>query len=204
MVTVLSESITYSWKEVRAPKKITYDDFQLIPYDGLGHHLIKGVHIITPAPSSKHQWVSTKLSRLLGNFLEKNNVGEVIVAPYDVKFSEDSGFQPDLIIIEKENYKKIKQNYFDGVPLLIIEILSPGSKRNDYVWKREMAEEYKVPEYWVFNIEEKLVDLFYLEEEKYVSKTFEKNQKLVSTLEKLQGLEIELQELFDSLKMVEE
>ena len=196
----MSESISFSWKEVRAPKKISYEEFQLIPYDGLGHHLIKGVHVITPAPSSKHQWVSTKLSRLLGNFLEKKQIGEVIVAPYDVKFSDDSGFQPDIIVIKKEDYKKIKQNYFEGIPLLIVEILSPGSKKNDYVWKKQMAEEYKVPEYWVFNIEEKMVDVFYLKGEKYVSKTFEENKKLQSTLNELENLEINLQDIFDSLK----
>ena len=35
--------------------KITYSDFQKIPYDGLGHHLVNGVHIVTPAPNTIHQ-----------------------------------------------------------------------------------------------------------------------------------------------------
>lgn len=198
----MSESISYIWKEIRAPKKLTYKEFQLIPYDGLGHHLVKGVHIITPAPGSKHQWISSIISQKLGNFIENKQIGRVITAPYDVKFSGDSGFQPDLLVIMKENYNGIKENFFEGRPLLIIEIVSPGSSKDDYVWKKEMAEEFKVPEYWVCNIEEKIVDLFYLENDKYKYKVFRENSKLESTLKELKGFEMDLKTIFGSLNQI--
>lgn len=179
---------------------MTYEEFQLIPYDGLGHHLIKKVHVITPAPSSKHRWVSSIISQSLGNFVASKQIGKVLTAPYDIKFSDDSGHQPDIILITKENYKNIKENYYEGIPLVLIEIISPGSKKNDYVWKRNMVEEFMVPEYWIFNIEEKLVDLFYLSRKKYNYNTFRESDYLKSTLQELKDYKLHLKTIFESLK----
>ncbi len=126
-------------------------------------------------------------------------MGQVLTAPYDVKFSTDSGYQPDILLIKKENFKNIKENFYDGSPLLIIEIVSPNSQKDDYVWKGEMAEEFGVKEYWVCNLEEKLIDLFYLENNKYKSKTFKSPQILKSTLLELNNFELDLKDIFQSL-----
>ena len=96
---MISESITYSWKEIRASRKITYDEFQLVPYDGLGHHLVKGV------AASKHQWISSIISQSLGNFVDSKQLGRVKTAPYDVKFSEDSGYQNKQKRIFMKDYR---------------------------------------------------------------------------------------------------
>ena len=184
---------------MRGPKRLEYAEFQHIPYDGLGHHLFKGMHIITPAPSSRHQWISSKLSRILGNFVEDSEIGEVLVAPYDIKLSEDSGFQPDIVLIHRRDFKSIKESHFEGIPLLVIEILSPGSHKEDYVWKRLLSEEFGVPEYWVVNLEDLLVDVFNLKDRHYSSRTIRKGEILSSTLVDLRGLTIDTQKLFDSM-----
>jgi len=198
------ESKEIIWREIRAPHRLSYVEFQNIPYDGLGHHLVKGIHIITPAPGSIHQWLSAKLSRLIGNFAESNSIGEVLTAPYDVKFSDDSGFQPDIILIKKEDFQNVKKSFFDGIPLLIVEILSPGSKKSDYLWKRKLAEDFQVPEYWVVNPDEQLFDVFYIKEKKYLFVTFTYQDHLQSKLPELANLSIDLTELFDSIKFIKE
>lgn len=81
--------------------KITYKEFQNIPYDGLGHHLLNGVHIVTPAPSTRHQLISANIFTSLMSYVKEHQLGKVLSAPIDVKFSEFDGYQPDIVLIGK-------------------------------------------------------------------------------------------------------
>lgn len=159
----LSESVESTY-ELRGTKLLTYDEFSKIPDDGLGHHLFRGVHIITPSPSYNHQKISMNLSLILGQYLEKLGIGELIAAPMDVKFSDSDGFQPDLLIILDDNPKIRKGQRIDGPPDLIIEILSPSSDTSDFGWKKEMAQRYGVKEYWVVDPIKIQIHIFTLED----------------------------------------
>ncbi len=49
-----------------AGDKLTYDDFLLFPEDdGMRHELIDGAHVVTAAPSMRHQGVSGTLFGLI-------------------------------------------------------------------------------------------------------------------------------------------
>ena len=91
-VQAINTSDNDSPVELRGTVKLSYEGFQKISYDGLGHHLISGVHIITPAPSIHHQKIVGRLYRLLSEFVDENQLGEVLISPIDVKFSEEDGF----------------------------------------------------------------------------------------------------------------
>jgi Uma2 family endonuclease len=67
--------------------KLTYDDFVKFPDDGLRHELIDGEHYVTPSPNTKHQRVSINLTVLIGSWLERNAIGQLFHAPFDVVFS---------------------------------------------------------------------------------------------------------------------
>ena len=47
-----------------ASVKFTYEDFLTFPNDGTRHEIIDGEHYVTPAPITKHQRVSRKLTAL--------------------------------------------------------------------------------------------------------------------------------------------
>ena len=67
--------------------KLTYDDFVQFPDDGLRHELIDGEHYVTPSPNTKHQRISIHLTVLIGGWLERNPIGKLFHAPFDVVFS---------------------------------------------------------------------------------------------------------------------
>ncbi len=79
--------------------KLTYEEFRQLPDDGKRYELIHGRVHLTPAPSTRHQFVSQNLSMSLGPFVVKNRLGEVAAAPLDVSLSEDTALQPDLIFV---------------------------------------------------------------------------------------------------------
>ena len=172
--------------ELRGSVKLTYKEFQRIPYDGLGHHLIKGLHIVTPAPSTKHQEITGQIFNALLNFVHSKKIGKVFTAPIDVKFSEYDGYQPDIIYIDEERIQIIQENYIAGPPNLIIEITIPESAKADYGWKMNLARKSGVEEYWVVDTVYKLVEVFNFSLNKdETSKTFIKTDSLRSFLPQL-------------------
>ena len=182
--------------EIHGTVKLDYSDFSKIPYDGLGHHLLNGVHIITPAPSTKHQTISNFISFKLTDFTLKNQLGTVFTAPIDVKFSDKDGYQPDLLFIEASKSSIIQEKIISGSPTLIIEI-SEESAQSDYGWKKNLAEQYAVQEYWVVDLKYQVTEIFALEEGKLVSKKiFKKEETIKSSLNILSNFEINLRESF--------
>jgi Uma2 family endonuclease len=84
-------------------------------------------------------------------FVEKNDLGEIFTAPFDVYLDEHSNaVQPDILFIAKENLN-IVRSHVHGVPDLIIEILSEGNSEHDMVRKRNLYEKSGVKEYWIIH-----------------------------------------------------
>ena len=112
--------------------KLTYDDFVLFPDDGKRHEIIDGEHCVTPSPSRKHQQVSMNLTLLVGGWLESHPLGRLFYAPFDVMFSEFDVVAPDLLYLSNERADTVLTDAgVRGVPELIIEITSPGTRTRD-------------------------------------------------------------------------
>src|SRR4029434_4264035 len=79
--------------------RLTYDDFVHFPDDGLRHELIDGEHYVTPSPDTKHQRISVNLTVLIGSWLERNPIGRLFHAPFDVVFSNFDIVEPDLLYL---------------------------------------------------------------------------------------------------------
>ena len=152
-------------------KTYNYADYLTWQFDGMVE-LIKGkVFNMSPAPGSYHQRVSRNIFKDLAVFLNKEKC-EVFVAPFDVRLSNYkydkeilTVVQPDICVICDPT--KIDEKGCNGSPDLIIEILSPSTKKKDVQDKFQLYEESGVKEYWIVYPLEKLVDVFLLENNKY-------------------------------------
>jgi Uma2 family endonuclease len=129
---------------------MTYDDLLALPDDGLRHELIDGEHIVSPSPGSAHQLIVGNLYLLLRTFLGAHPLGVVMLAPFDIVFSQYDVVEPDLIYFSMERFRTIVgERNAQGPPDLAVEIVSPWSRRRDEVTKRRMYERWGVGEYWV-------------------------------------------------------
>jgi Uma2 family endonuclease len=136
----------------RSGVKLTYDDFVLFPDDGKRHELIDGEHYVTPSPSTRHQAISGNLHFLIRRWLEEHPVGQVFYAPLDVIFSNFDVVEPDLLYMSNEQAAQIATGqHINGVPELVIEIASPGTRKRDETIKRRLYERFGVTEYWVID-----------------------------------------------------
>ena len=130
--------------------KLTYDDFVRFPDDGQRHELIDGEHYVTPSPNTKHQTVSLRLTVLIGSWLERNPIGRLFHAPFDVVFSNFDVVEPDLLYLSNARAADaLTPQHVRGVPELVIEISSPSTRKRDETIKRRLYERAGVSEYWV-------------------------------------------------------
>jgi Uma2 family endonuclease len=130
--------------------------------------LINGVaYDMTPAPTVEHQRASSHLHAAIFNALEegrrKTGQGdcEVFHAPLDLFLpNQESVFQPDLLVVCDPS--KITDRGIEGVPELVVEILSPATASRDTVRKRWAYEAAGVPEYLIVDPEERVALLLRL------------------------------------------
>jgi Uma2 family endonuclease len=129
--------------------KLTYDDFVLFPDDGRRHELIDGEHYVTRSPNLRHQVVLQNLNYLLYGFVRERQLGRVFVAPLDVVFSFHDVGEPDLIFVSNERASILTAANLQGAPDLVVEVLSPSTRRRDELLKRDLYERAGVAEYWL-------------------------------------------------------
>lgn len=112
------------------PPRTMLEVYQTLP-EGTLAQLIHNQIYMSPAPTSSHQVILGRIYNQLYNFLEKQPLGQVLVAPFDVYLNRKNAFQPDIIFIANNDLDKLKENGFYGAPDLVIEILSPATWRFD-------------------------------------------------------------------------
>lgn len=143
-----------------SPVKLSYGDLVRLPDDGKRHELIDGVHIVTPSPSTAHQRVAGNLFFLIRLHLESHPIGTVFMAPLDVVFSEFDVVEPDLLFVSAARSAQVRSRGVFGAPDLVVEILSPGTRRTDEAVKRQLYERCGVIEYWVIDPELNVATVF--------------------------------------------
>jgi Uma2 family endonuclease len=91
--------------------------------------------------------------------------------------------QPDILFIAKNNPLVIDKRGLKGVPDLIIEILSPGNKKYNFVKKKLLYEKFGVKEYWIVEPETKIATGFLLKGSGYVNQKESRGQLRSSILD---------------------
>ena len=134
----------------RPQKKLTAAEFLRWPDDGKRHELIDGVHYVTPSPNLGHQELVGRLYLAIGNFLAtRRQLGRAFVARLDVVMSEHDVVEPDLLFVAGDQQSILTEANVQGPPALVIEILSPSTRRRDEGIKRRLFDQKGVREYWL-------------------------------------------------------
>ncbi len=121
------------------------------------------VEVLSPA-SSRHQRIKRFLVGLMDRYAGHHQCGEVFDAPFLVRLPEHlrRAREPDILFIRQEKLFRVKEAYFDGSPDLIVEIVSPDSRKRDYKVKYTEYEAAGVSEYWIIDPYRRQVSFFRL------------------------------------------
>ena len=186
-------------------KGFTYKDYLNWP-DDVRAEIIYGVAYMMGQPSTKHQEIFGILFNSLFNFL-KGKTCKVYAAPFGVRLfpkedrSDNTVVEPDIVVICDSS--KIDEYGCNGAPDLVVEILSPSTKRKDRHLKRDLYQKAGVREYWIVSPDDNDIDVHLFE--KNLVNYYGKNEPETPEDEKIKdiipvsvlpGLEINLNEVF--------
>lgn len=138
----------------------THDDLARLPEDGKRYEIIRGELCMTSAPSTLHQRVVARLDRLLGTFVDERGLGELYIAPTDVRLSEHDVVEPDLFFIARANLGIVGDAFVSGAPDLVIEVASDSTRERDRTRKKALYESAGVREYWIVDPDARRVTVF--------------------------------------------
>ncbi|MBI4671684.1 MAG: Uma2 family endonuclease [Chloroflexi bacterium] len=142
--------------------KISYEEF-LEWYDEGFAEWVDGEIIMGQPPTYEHQDDSDFLTALLRFYVEARKAGKIISAPFQMRLKDQqSGREPDLMFVSKENLGRIKHAYLDGAADLIVEIISPESVGRDRGEKFVEYEAAGVREYWLIDPRRKQAEFYAL------------------------------------------
>jgi Uma2 family endonuclease len=161
-----------------------YARWSQLPDDGNRYEVIDGVLYMTTAPSFFHQWIASRIIRLLQTQIEDTGIGIVSFAPIGLLMPGCDPVQPDIVVVRSDDRGIIYDRRINGVPALIVEVLSPGSAEKDTAIKRAAYARAGLPEYWIVRPAER--DLLVLTQPDFAlgdylhSVTFSQSQELIS------------------------
>jgi Uma2 family endonuclease len=140
-------------------KEWTVDDYLMLGEMKTPCQLINGELIMSPSPTPYHQAIAGNLYDLLRAEAKKTD-GIVFFAPIDLHIDRKNVFQPDLIYISKENKHIITQRAIEGVPDLVVEVISPSNIFSDRYIKKKIYQKIGIKEYWIVDPANQTLEIF--------------------------------------------
>ena len=136
-------------------KRWTLEELHSLPDDGNKYELIRGELFVTPPPTNDHETILARLTRLLDRFVEAHGLGHVY-HPRAVFRFEGSEVEPDLMVRQAAPGLG---NAWERAPLpiLIVEVFSPTTRRRDQTYKKDFYVDARIPEYWLVDPDQRVV-----------------------------------------------
>ncbi|HZT43005.1 MAG TPA: Uma2 family endonuclease [Chthonomonadaceae bacterium] len=133
---------------------ITYEEFLAAADEDRPAEWVRGKVVYMAPVSDEHNRVGFFLLRLIGDFVEDNQLGAVRYESFQMKTGPNlPGREPDILFVANENLSRIKKNHLEGPADLVVEIVSPESRERDRVEKYREYEQGGVREYWLIDLE---------------------------------------------------
>lgn len=149
-------------------QKATYEEFLRLRSETEDRYeYIDGEIYLLSSPKTAHQYAVGELYVNFHQFFEKTSCTPMI-APYDIELKKPSGemnmVQPDLMVICDLDEHLGEDDYYKGVPSLVVEVLSKSTRKKDLLIKADLYCLTGVQEYWIVNPENKQIIVYQFED----------------------------------------
>jgi Uma2 family endonuclease len=179
--------------------KASFEEFlQLSKDNEERYEYIDGEIYLLASPKTAHQ---AALAELFGTFYNwfQGKKCAAFVAPYDITLKRNPEniniVQPDIMVICDLAEKLGSDDFYKGVPALVVEILSESTRSKDLVKKLDLYMSCNVQEYWIVNPMNKEVIVYTFENREIRSLTTCKKSETVQS-QIFEGLNVEIAKIF--------
>lgn len=154
--------------------------------------LLDGEIVMSPPPVPNHQLTVGRLYRLIDD-LKPNDV--VFFAPIGVQFDDLNVPEPDVVWVAEDSKCIVGEKSLIGPPDLIVEVLSPGTTRQDRKGKFALYERHGVREYWIVDPVDRYIEVYQNQDHQFIRQgIFEPGETFESAV--LGGKTVEVSKLF--------
>jgi Uma2 family endonuclease len=125
---------------------------------------------MSPSPTPKHQNLAARVVSLIDTYLIRQPVGHVYV-DIDVYVGKgpsgrDIVYRPDVVFVRAAPGEDVPERLWN-TPQLVVEVLSPSTRRQDLETKKADYERAGVLEYWVLDPKKKKMTFYRLLDARY-------------------------------------
>lgn len=135
-------------------------DYAALPEDEQHRwELVEGNLIMSPSPAPRHM---IALKRLVQQ-VEQSLPAHLEIVPdvdLDLQLADErhpgTVRRPDLVVITRDELRRVDQEggfLRASSATLVVEIISPGSRRTDMIFKRGDYADAGIPHYWIVDLE---------------------------------------------------
>lgn len=143
-------------------RRWTPDEVRQLMHDSESHwpryELIDGELIVSPSPKMPHYRAQMWIYDRVRAYGLREGVGEACIAPADLELRPETISQPDVFVAPAEQVRRLTRWQDVTGVILVVEIVSPGSAHNDRGPKRRHYQKSRIPEYWIVDIDSRLVE----------------------------------------------
>ncbi|MGH7510252.1 MAG: Uma2 family endonuclease [Gemmatimonadales bacterium] len=140
-----------------APIFYTAEMVRALPEDGNKYETVRGELLVTPAPRIWHEVMVVRLTAALDVYLRDNPIGHVFGSRSDISWGPDSLVEPDVFVAPFEEVRTLDWARVKTL-LLVVEVLSPSSRRADRFTKRVEYQRQNIPCYWIVDPDDHQVE----------------------------------------------
>ena len=148
-------------------KKISFEDYLLMPEINHPYEIIDGEFIPFPTPPLVHQRMSANVFTPLSNYVETEDLGVVLFAPVDIILQRHPlrTRQPDVLFIHKDKLSGTgldaieELQILEIVPDLVVEVLSSSDTERVLSGKLSDYQRIGVRECWLVSREARSVEI---------------------------------------------
>lgn len=133
---------------------VALSDWETLPEDDLHDvECSEGILIVVPKPSPRHQYVASALSHVLTRQLQPELRA---IADVDILLETEplTVRAPDVTVVADEAYAANPPRFVAAQVRLAVEVLSPGTRRQDRVTKMSEYAEAGITQYWIVDLRE--------------------------------------------------
>jgi Uma2 family endonuclease len=142
---------------LRTPRdELTVDDWFAMPDDGRQYELFEGKLVLMAAPGKLHQDILLKMAVAFSRHVDEHG-GYVAIAPLGVGLGQQYGFEPDVVYVAPGREGILTTRGVEGVPDVVVEVLSPGTRTYDRCAKLRTYMEHGLREVWLVDADRRTV-----------------------------------------------
>lgn len=136
---------------------------------GVRLELVDGEVAVSPSPIPDHSYIVGTLYRILGDYVEQFDLGQLFM-DVDTVFGEHDVRRPDILFFTKARLHLIGEKAMEGPPDLAVEVLSPSSVATDRKDKFKLYAAGKVKYYWIVDPKMRTIEAYRLRGGKYTNR----------------------------------